>query len=76
MSALSFNSSNWFESQDVFIMATDDDIILESPYGAIVSLFSSSDRLSYNNNNTFTLVIADSDIGKLNTIIVYGLQFP
>lgn len=70
MSALSFNSSNWFEPQDVFIMATDDDIILESPYGAIVSLFSSSDRLSYNSNNTFTLVISDSDIGRLNTIKV------
>lgn len=58
----------------MFIMATDDDIILESPYGAIVSLFSSSDRLSYNSNNTFTLVIADSDIGKLIAINVYGLQ--
>ena len=64
MSALSFNSSNWYEPKDVFIMATDDDIILESPYGAVVSLFSVSDRLSYNNNNTFTLVIADSDVGK------------
>ena len=50
-------------------MATDDDIILESPYGAGVSLFSDSDRLSYNSNNTFTLVISDSDIGKLGLFI-------
>ena len=45
-------------------MATDDDIILESPYGAIVSVLSTSDRPSYNNNNTITLVIDDSDTGK------------
>jgi hypothetical protein len=64
MSALSFNSSNWFEPQDVFIMATDDDIILESPYGAIVSVLSASDRPSYSNNNTITLIIDDSDTGK------------
>ena len=64
MSALSFNSSNWFEPQDVFIMATDDDIILESPYGAIVSVLSTSDRPSYSNNNTITLIIDDSDTGK------------
>lgn len=65
MSALSFNSSNWFEPQDVFIMATDDDIILESPYGAIVSVLSTSDRPSYSNNNTITLIIDDSDTGTI-----------
>ena len=74
MSALSFNSTNWFEPQDVFIMATDDDIILESPYGAIVSVVSSSDRPSYNSNNTVTLIIDDSDSGKkwLNVTVVYN----
>ena len=70
LSALSFNSSNWFEPQDVFIAATDDDIILESPYGAMVSLLSASDRLSYNSNNTFTLVISDSDIGNDRKILL------
>ena len=77
MSALSFNSSNWFEPQDVFIMATDDDIILESPYGAIVSVLSTSDRPSYNNNNTITLVIDDSDSGKkcTNNVITMIRQY-
>lgn len=64
MSALSFNSSNWFEPQNVFITATDDDIILESPYGAVVSVLSTSDIESYNNNNTITLIVDDSDLGK------------
>ena len=58
-------------------MATDDDIILESPYGAIVSVLSTSDRPSYNNNNTITLVIDDSDSGKKcrNNIITMIRQY-
>lgn len=54
-------------------MATDDDIILESPYGAIVSVLSASDRPSYSNNNTITLIIDDSDTGKRTEIFYVEL---
>ena len=59
-----FNSSNWFLPQDVLIMAIDDDIILESPYGAVVSLTSISDRTAYNKNTNLTLVITEADRGE------------
>ena len=63
-SLLSFNSSNWFDGQEVVVLAVDDDFILESPYGAVLSLRSLSERASYERSTSVTLLISDTDRGE------------
>ena len=63
-SPLRFNTSNWFQDQNVVIMAVDDDVIMESPYGAVVSMESFSPRPDFSKENNLTLVIMEGDRGE------------
>ena len=62
---LRFNTSNWFQNQNVVIMAVDDDIIMESPYGAVVAMESSSAMAEFNKRNNLTLTITEGDRGRV-----------
>ena len=44
-------------------MAVDDDIIMESPYGAVVSMESLSLRPEYRQRNNLTLALTEADFG-------------
>ena len=62
---LQFNTSNWFQNQNVVIMAVDDDIIMESPYGAVVSMETISSVQDYDEQqNNLTLTITEGDTGQ------------
>lgn len=45
------------------IMAVDDDVIMESPYGAVVAMESSSAMAEFNKRNNLTLTITELDRG-------------
>lgn len=59
-----FNTSNWFQNQNVVIMAVDDDIIMRSPYEAVVAMESSSPMSEFNKRNNLTLGITEGDRGE------------
>ncbi len=62
---LYFNSSLWYQQRDIIVMATDDDIIRDSPYGAVVSIGTMSERPKYNDKSiNLSLVIQDTDDGE------------
>ncbi len=62
---LYFNSSLWYQQRDIIVMATDDDIIRDSPYGAVVSIGTMSGRPKYNDKTiNLSLVIQDTDDGE------------
>lgn len=63
-SPLRFNTSNWFQDQNVVIMAVDDDVIMESPYGGVVSMTSSSVLPDFRKQNNLTLAITEGDRGQ------------
>ena len=63
-SPLRFNTSNWFQDQNVVIMAVDDDIIMESPYGAVIGMESFSPRPDFVQRSNLTLVITELDRGE------------
>ena len=65
-SPLGFNTSNWFQNQNVVIMAVDDDVIMESPYGAVIAMESLSPFSDFNKRNNLTLVITEGDRGNGN----------
>lgn len=44
-------------------MAVDDDVIMESPYGAVVSMDSFSPRFDFSKQNNLTLVVMEGDRG-------------
>ena len=64
---LRFNTSNWFQNQNVVVMAIDDDVIMESPYGAVIGMESFSPRSDFNKRNNLTLVITELDRGEKTT---------
>ncbi len=62
---LFFNSSLWYQQRDIIVMATDDDIIRDSPYGAVLNMKSLSNRSEYNDRMiNLSLVIQDTDDGE------------
>ena len=63
-SPFAFNASNWYREQNIPILAIDDDIIMESPYGAVVSMEAFSLRPVYNNRTNLSLLVTDSDSGQ------------
>lgn len=67
-----FNTSNWFQEQNIVVLAVDDDIIMESPYGAVVSMESFSLRPVFNKENNLTLIVMETDEGMTSTIIMYA----
>lgn len=46
------------------IMAVDDDVIMESPYGAVLSMESFSSRADFNKRINLTLGITEGDRGE------------
>ena len=60
-----FNTDNWFQEQNVAILAVDDDIIMDSPYGAMVSIESFSLHPAFNKENNVTILVAETDEGML-----------
>lgn len=51
--------------QDVYVMAVDDDVILESPYGSIVAMTTDSNREAYLKASNLTLLVTDADEGEV-----------
>jgi len=67
-SPFAFNTTNWYREQNIPILAIDDEVILESPYGAVVSMEAFSLRPVYNDRTNLTLLITDSDSGTYHSI--------
>lgn len=49
-------------------MAVDDDIIMESPYGGVISMQSLSPRSEFQKQNNLTVGITEGDIGQSSGI--------
>lgn len=62
---LTFNSTNWNESREIYILGIDDDIIRYSPYGGILNINSTSSNSSYTAAANLTLLVSDTDNCKL-----------
>jgi len=73
-SPLIFNSSNWYMEQDIYVMAVDDDVILESPYGSIVAMTTDSSREAYLKASNLTLLVTDAD--EVGVLIVPKEMYP
>ena len=59
-----FNSSNWYVEQDVYIMALDDDIILDSPYGSVITMATDISKEEYVKESDLTVLAFDTDEGE------------
>lgn len=64
-----FNLSNWYVEQDVYIMALDDDVILESPYGSIIAMATDSSKEDYVKESDITVLAFDTDEGECVGIV-------
>lgn len=58
---LTFNSTNWNESREIYILGVDDNIIRYSPYGGVLNINSSSSNASYAATANLTLLVSDTD---------------
>lgn len=68
-----FNSSNWYVEQDVYIMALDDDIILDSPYGSVITMATDSSKEEYVKESDLTVLAFDTDEGESVWVICEGV---
>ena len=55
-----FTSDNWYMAQNFTVEATDDDVILESPYGSFLKVFVPDGA---NTTENITLLVKEEDIG-------------
>ena len=55
-----FTSDNWYMAQNFTVEATDDDVILESPYGSFLKVFVPD---GVNTTENITLLVKEEDIG-------------
>lgn len=61
---LTFNSTNWNESREIYILGVDDNVIRYSPYGGTLNINSTSSNTSYSAAVNLTLLVSDTDNRK------------
>ena len=71
---LTFNSTNWNESKEIYILGVDDNIIRYSPYGGILNVNSTSSNASYTAAANLTLLVSDTDLCEL-IFIYFAIYF-